>query len=264
MSSKLFSKLAMGTVLALCAASAVAGQIMLYEGPGFRGRSAVTTGAIPDLGNTVLAGTASSLVVTDGIWEACTDTYFRGRCGQLVPGNYAGLSGNLGGAILSVRQIQSVSAIQIVPDTVPVIAVPAQVVTPAQVVVSQPPPAVVYPAPAPVVVNPPANPPSQAVAAVPDPATSVVQIAPRPNARAVLFQFPNFGGPRAVVEYRRMPDLDWANFRYPAASLRIESGRWVACTEMGYQGQCRVLEPGDYPALAGDLAPGIASMWPVA
>jgi hypothetical protein len=114
------------------------------------------------------------------------------------------------------------------------------------------------------VVVPYENQPAQAVAAVPEYATSAVQIAPRPNARAVLFQYANFSGPQAVVEFRRMPDLDWANFRYPAASLRIDSGNWVACTEMGYQGQCRLLGPGYYPALAGALAPGIASMWPAA
>ena len=248
MSRKLFSLLA-GSVLALSATSVFAGQVMLFESSGFKGRSAVATDAVPDLGNSVLGGSASSLIITDGTWEACTDTYFRGRCGQLVQGNYAGLSGNLNGAVLSIRQIQTVSSrILIAPDKV---AVASVATVPAQVVVN--------PAPA-VVVGQPA----QVVAVVPAETTQIVPIAPRPPARAVLFQFPNFGGPNAVVEYRRMPDLDWANFRYPAASVRIESGNWVACTEMGYRGQCSVLGPGDYPALTGALSSGIASMRPVA
>src|SRR5215468_5569921 len=137
MRSRLFSTLA-ASVLALSAASALAGQVLLFEGAGFRGRSAVAIAAVPDLGNTVLGGSASSLVITDGNWEACTDTYFRGRCGQLVPGKYAGLSGNLNGAILSVRQIQAVTSAVIVPDAVAVAS--AQ---PPQVVVAQPPAAVV-------------------------------------------------------------------------------------------------------------------------
>ena len=252
MSRKLFAMLA-GSVLALSATSVFAGQVMLFEGSGFKGRSAVATDAVPDLGNSVLGGSAGSLIITDGTWEACTDTYFRGRCGQLIPGNYAGLSGNLNGAVLSVRQIQSVSSrVLIAPDAVATV--------PAQVVVSSAPPAVVVnPAPATVVISPTAR-----VVAVPAETTQIVPIAPRPPARAVLFQFPNFGGPSAVVEYRRMPDIDWTGFRYPAASIRIESGNWFACTEMGYRGQCSVLGPGDYPSLTGALGSGIVSMQPVA
>src|SRR5215475_3540426 len=130
MSRKLFAMLA-GSVLALSATSVFAGQVMLFEGSGFKGRSAVATDAVPDLGNSVLEGSAGSLIITDGTWEACTDTYFRGRCGQLVPGSYAGLSGNLDGAVLSVRQIQVVSLVlPIAPDAVAVVPAPV-VVNPA-------------------------------------------------------------------------------------------------------------------------------------
>jgi hypothetical protein len=77
----------------------------------------------------------------------------------------------------------------------------------------------------------------------------VAAVATFPPGRAVLYQFPNFGGPSAVVEYGRAPDLDWAHFKQPASSLRVESGTWLVCSEMGYQGECRVLGPGEYPAL---------------
>ncbi len=79
-----------------------------------------------------------------------------------------------------------------------------------------------------------------------------------PAGRAVLYEFRNFGGPSAVVEYGRAPDLDWAHFRNPASSARIESGSWLVCSEIGYQGECQVLDPGDYPVLTG-LGQGIAS-----
>ena len=261
------------SVLALIAASAFAGQVTLYEGQGFRGRAAVATDQVPDLGNTLIGGGASSVVVTEGTWEACTETNFHGRCGQLLPGNYSALSSNLSGPVFSVRQIQSVSSrILVKPDAVAIATTPAYVVAnPAPAyVVANPAPAqvVVNPAPAAVAVSPgPAvvvGQPAQVVAAAPVVTTAqVVTVAPRVPGRAVLYQFPNFGGPAAVVEYRRMPDLDWANFRSPAASLRIESGNWMACTEMGYRGECRVLGPGDYPTLTGGLDRGISSLQPV-
>jgi hypothetical protein len=34
----------------------------------------------------------------------------------------------------------------------------------------------------------------------------------------------------------------------------------VACSDMGYQGECLILEPGDYPVLTGILDRGISSM----
>jgi hypothetical protein len=213
MRSKRFCILA-ASVLALTAASAFAGQVTLYEGQGFRGRAAVATDQVPDLGTTVIGGSASSVVVTEGTWEACTETNFRGRCGQLLPGNYSALRVNLSGPVFSVRQIQSVSSrIVVSPDAVAVAPAAAYVVTnpaPAYVVASPAPAYVVAsPAPAQVVVNPtPAvvvSQPAQVVTTTPVVTTAqVVAVAP---GRAVLYQFPNFGGPAAVVEHGRM-DLD--------------------------------------------------------
>jgi hypothetical protein len=80
-----------------------------------------------------------------------------------------------------------------------------------------------------------------------------------PPGRAVLYQFPNFGGQSAAVEYGRAPDLDWAHFKQPAASLRVESGTWLVCSEMGYQGECRVLGPGEYPQLTDIMNSGVYS-----
>jgi hypothetical protein len=105
------------------------------------------------------------------------------------------------------------------------------------------------------------------ISAAPAPVATVVTVAappattPAPVAagRMVLYAFPNYGVPSAVVERGRAPDLDWAHFRHPASSVRIESGTWLVCSEMGYQGECRVLEPGNYPSLDGVLRGGIAS-----
>ena len=81
--------------------------------------------------------------------------------------------------------------------------------------------------------------------------TSVV-----PSGRAVLYQNPNFSGTHAVVERGNAPDLDWARFSNPAASIRVESGSWLVCSDLGYEGDCRVLEPGNYATL-----PGMTGIW---
>ena len=77
-----------------------------------------------------------------------------------------------------------------------------------------------------------------------------------PPGRAVLYQNPNFSGAYAVVERGNAPDLDWARFTNPAASIRVESGTWLVCSDLGYEGDCRVLEPGNYPSL-----PGMTGIW---
>ena len=83
----------------LTAANAFAGQITLYERSGFQGQSLTTATALPDLQRLPFNDVASSVVVTDGTWEACTEPYYRGRCAQLVPGTYRKLSGALNGAV---------------------------------------------------------------------------------------------------------------------------------------------------------------------
>ena len=323
--------------VALTSASALAGQITLYDRPAFQGHSMTTDDALPNIQRSSFNGGASSVIVSDGTWEACTEPRFRGRCAELVPGNYSHLDTQINGFVASIRQIGSETAparFVITPDRAPVVVSAA--------------PAMVAAAPAPIVVSPPTQyvvTPTQpaVVAAVPVPAGPrltlyqhsggsiraiemtanvddlgtrqfgasadaalvsgglwrlcdglygrgsctdfppgqysslgpldgrvrsaylVAPIADRgntvaavPAGRAVLFQYPNFGGAPAVVEYGRAPDLDWAHFKNPASSIRIESGTWLVCSDIGYQGQCQVLGPGDYPYVTG-LGQGIAS-----
>jgi hypothetical protein len=89
----------------------------------------------------------------------------------------------------------------------------------------------------------------------PDVAVTTIEPARRatvvPSGRAVLYENPNFSGAFAVVERGNAPDLDWARFTNPATSIRVESGSWLVCSDMGYEGDCRVLEPGNYPTLPG-------------
>lgn len=320
--------------LALTATSALAGQITLYDRPGFQGRSMTFDDARPNLERSSFDNVAASVIVRDGTWEACTEPRYGGRCAELAPGNYSHLNAELNGSVASIRQIG------VAPATTRIVIAPDS----GAAVVSSPPAAVAV-APAPVIVNPPAQyvAPPTVVAAVPVPAGPrltlyqhsggsiravevtanvddlgarqfgnsadaalasgglwrlcdgvygrgactdfppgqyaslgpldgrvrsaylVAPIAERSNTvavvppgRAVLFQYPNFGGSPAVIEYGRAPDLDWARFKTPAESIRIEAGSWLVCSEIGYQGQCQVLGPGDYPHVTG-LGQGIAS-----
>lgn len=84
--------------------------------------------------------------------------------------------------------------------------------------------------------------------------------------RITLYEYPNFAGPRVTIESSMAQSLDWANFNNPlhrAESARVESGTWKICPDRAFQGECRVVGPGDYATLSGALASGIASAEPV-
>ena len=149
MPSKLFRTLA-ASGFALATVSAFAGQVTLFGDQGFQGQVGSANIAVPDLTVSTFGAGASSLIVTDGTWEACTDIYFRGRCAALTPGNYSVLSTNLSGRVLSVRPIGPATA------AAPIVVTPVAVAPSAAAVVVNPAPTavVVNPAPTAVVVNP--------------------------------------------------------------------------------------------------------------
>ena len=214
------------TAVALAVTTAWAGEIRLYERPDFRGPSLVTTSPLDTVARQGLGDSASSIVVADGRWEVCTMEYFRGRCTELQPGSYPSLSVSLNGRIASVREIGY----------------------------SQPVPVTVAPSPPVVVAEPP-------------PIHSRAPVVPMTVARAYLYENPNFGGAWVTMDRGEANDLDWAHFQNPthrATSVRVESGNWLFCTDMAFQGSCRLFGPGEYANLGGDMAPGIASARPVA
>jgi hypothetical protein len=99
--------------------STSAGQITLYGRAGFQGSNMTTTETAPNLIRSALSDTASSIVVTSGTWEACTQAYFRGRCALLAPGNYSNISGDLT-SVASVRPFSdqpSSARVVVYPDT---------------------------------------------------------------------------------------------------------------------------------------------------
>jgi hypothetical protein len=343
--------------LALVAASAYAGQITLYERQHFQGRSITTSDGLSVVATPAFGSTASAVVVSDGVWEACNDSYFRGRCAELVPGNYAAIDVELNGRVASVRPVAYVRGVTpVVVNPQPVVVNPAPVVINAQPVVINPAPVVVSPQPVvtaqPIVVAPqPAVISPQPTVITPQPVVTVIAtdsrivlyqrgwrgtrrsveltasvadlrsvnfddratgalvkagvwrlcdgsrqctdfppgnyetlgaldgrvasaelvgvtsepvagVTPVPTGRAILYEYPNFGGAWATIDRGQAKDLDWAHFSKPghrATSIRVESGTWLVCPEIGFAGDCRVLGPGEYPQLSGSLVLGIAS-----
>jgi len=245
------SKWIIPTALALGVSSAWAGQITLYERPDFRGPSVVANERIDTISRQGLGDTASSLVVSDGRWEVCTQPYFRGRCTELLPGNYPSMSVSLNGRVASARQIGYSDPLPVTSSQPPVVVnLPQVVVNPPIVNSTQP-----------LVINPPVyvNPPVQ-TAMVPPPVVRATTVATL--GRAYLYEDPNFGGAWVAVDRGVANDLDWAHFTNPnhrATSVRVESGNWLFCTDMAFRGECRVLGPGEYPQLGGALTTGIVS-----
>jgi hypothetical protein len=102
---KSVTRIAVAAAFGFAATAALAGEIILYENPGFQGRRMTLRANTPDLDRTQFNDRAESIVVRDGVWEVCTDARFGGRCVRLQPGEYPQLEGGLNGRISSAREI---------------------------------------------------------------------------------------------------------------------------------------------------------------
>ena len=133
-------KLAAATLtaaLALATTAALAADVTLYQRPNFGGTAVTVHREAQDLQATAFNDTATSILVRDGVWQACTEANFQGRCVQLQPGAHANLSASLNGGIASVREIATVAA------TPPATVIAAQPATPPRIVIAAAPPRVV-------------------------------------------------------------------------------------------------------------------------
>ena len=99
------SKVVVGATLALVASAVFAGEITLFEGPDFQGRRLTIRGTMSNLDRTDFNDRADSIAVREGVWEVCTDAYFKGQCVRLQPGEYRNLRGSLERSISSAREV---------------------------------------------------------------------------------------------------------------------------------------------------------------
>jgi hypothetical protein len=83
-------------------------RVVMYENPGFSGRSfVVNNDVIANLGNVGFNDRASSLRVERGYWMFCTDANFMGECRTLGPGDYPNLPYGLSNRLSSGRRISN-------------------------------------------------------------------------------------------------------------------------------------------------------------
>src|ERR1051326_3880767 len=92
---------------------------------------------------------------------------------------------------------------------------------------------------------------AELVSAAPGPVGVVTPTLPEP--RVVLYELPDFAGQSLVIERNETPSLGWMGFRDRAASMRVEGGYWMMCTDVRFGGVCRTFGPGDYPRLGPGL-----------
>ena len=79
------------------------------------------------------------------------------------------------------------------------------------------------------------------------------------GAKAILYEGPDFRGRSFAIERNVVRDLDRTSFNDRAASLRVERGYWIFCSDANFEGDCRTFGPGDYPNLPGELNRRISS-----
>lgn len=116
----------LAAALALVSASALAGEITLFQNRDFRGTAVSLQGPMQNLERNGFT-TASSAVVSSGVWEVCTTANFQGQCAQLQPGEYRNINALLSDDVASAREITMASSVPpVVVATVP--ARPAQVI----------------------------------------------------------------------------------------------------------------------------------------
>ena len=223
-------RLAVGLALAGLAGAAAAAQITLYNEAGFGGAQLSLRGDSPDIARAGFNDRTSSVVVTSGRWELCTDAGFRGTCTALEPGEYPRLDGRLANRISSVRLLNETDA---------------------------------YPGRR-GGVEPPYDErgrPVGPIAALPAPVARG-GYAGQPG-RLVLFEKDGLRGASVSIvgpvgDLTHGPLGGWG-----AASAVVEGGNWMLCPDPGFNGACIEVGPGRYDDFGqAGLARPVASARP--
>lgn len=101
--ARLLRLLSCALALSGAAAGAAAQDVELYDRPDFGGLRLTLGGAEADLARYGLGARVSSVVVTRGQWEFCTQPQFRGACITVGPGRYDRLPPALNDNLASLR-----------------------------------------------------------------------------------------------------------------------------------------------------------------
>ena len=80
--------------------------IVLYQGENFSGPRFASNESVADLARVGFNDRASSVTIRGGSWQLCSDSYYRGQCVTLQPGDYPSLGAmGLDNAVSSLREI---------------------------------------------------------------------------------------------------------------------------------------------------------------
>jgi hypothetical protein len=254
-------------------------EIVFYEHDAFRGRTFVANQSISNFANIGYNDRASSVIVRSGTWQLCSDAYFRGRCVTVTPGDYPSLrSMDLNDMVSSARELEwlgggsgpaSGARVELfegrgfagrrfsVNDTVTNFSDVGFNDRASSMVVQagtwqlcehadfrgtcQ-------------IYGPGRYPDRGGLAGgggdFPGWGT---------GARAILYEGQGLSGRVFVINSEVVSNLASTGFNDRAASLRVEGGYWVFCSDANFLGECMTFGPGDYPSLPWGLAYRISS-----
>jgi hypothetical protein len=82
---------------------------------------------------------------------------------------------------------------------------------------------------------------------------------PQRVSRAILYEGQNFSGRSFAIDSEVVANFARTGFNDRAASLVIEGGYWIFCTDANFNGECRTFGPGEYRTLPWDVDRKISS-----
>ena len=264
------------------------GSIQLFGRPDFGGATLQLDADAPTLARSGFNDRASSVIVSAGTWELCTDDNYRGDCRTYGPGRYADLGYGMSRQLSSARLVNAAgNAPAVISQGVPAAAAGGRAVlyegrglTGRSLALSGPVPDLersgfndaalsMYVESGTWVVCrgayfrggcrtfEPGRYDELAVFGFDHVISSARPGGPVERAREVprgigmeLYSEPDFRGEKLGFESDGM-DLRQNNFSRRAQSLIVYVGNWEVCTDVGIRGTCAVYSPGNYPRLGG-------------
>ncbi len=291
--NKTLRQLAMAAGLAAAGAAAAA-DITIYEHDNFGGRRIRANASISNLEQSGFNDRASSVTIQNGQWQICSDAYYRGRCVALGPGDYPSLGAmGLNDRVSSVRELWdqgggggggSAGG----GDGADLVLYDGSNFSGASFRVGgfianldgsfndRAQSAIVYNGTWELCAD--ANYQGGCQVYGPGRYPNLGGVSGRVSSlrpalgggpggvgggwgsgnRAILYEGPNLSG-RTFVVSDYLANLGGTGFNDRAASLRIERGYWMFCSDADFRGECRTFGPGDYPDLPYGLSGRISS-----
>ena len=186
------------------------GIIKFFDEPVFRGRSQDLQRDIVNFTELGYNDRAASIIVSEGVWELCSDAGYSGNCRRYGPGRYANLGQGMADRVSSARVVRNTND------------APAHL----------------------------------------GGGWGSVPRNDEGRSRVILFGDEGLRGPSMAIS-DTMTNLQIARFNDAAASMLVEGGPWLVCSDANFRGNCRVFPPGRYENLRDTaLSRAISSVRP--